>query len=334
MGTLRELQAHDKSVHLLVTNSNLVEIYVYDALKEVCGANRESIYEINTRADFKEMLEMMSMQPYLAEKWLFILDYSKLKGITKQYKGIFESETSCFLVKVKNYADFKEFKGMCPKVNDLYLSLIRSNDVMFLFSKYSIAPKLVDFIAKSYARDPEKVFLLAKELDNGIEIENQKDIVRICGASSGTVIRFVMLLLASPPKTEKGEARVYKKRIQMAEELIELYNLSSFKNFLTATVKDMLDIKTLYMQGIIYNKIAGLPEIYSKDSEGNQVLVYDEKRLSKYNMYFRSITEDISYSSLMYLYTKLKESGVWRTKANMLQFIYDYYGGLKDAVTC
>lgn len=309
-------------------------MYVYDQLKDICKATRESIYEINTRADFKEMLEMISMQPYLADKWLFVLDYSKLKSISKQYKGIFESETSKFLVKVKNYADFKEFKVLYPKANDLYLSLIRNNDVTFLLSKYEIAPKLIDFVAKSYSRDPEKIFLLIQELDKGFEVKDQKDIVKICGSGSGTIIKFVMLLLAKPPQTERGETRVFKKRIQMADELLDLYNVGSFRNFLVATVKDMLDIKTLYMQGVIYNRISGLPELYTKDSKGNQVLVYDEKRLSKYNMYFRTITEEIPYEKLMYLYIKLRESGYWRNKSDMLNFIYDYYGGLKDAVTC
>ena len=35
MGALKDLQDPSKSVHLLLTSSNLIEIYVYDTLKFV-----------------------------------------------------------------------------------------------------------------------------------------------------------------------------------------------------------------------------------------------------------------------------------------------------------
>lgn len=320
MGTLRDLKSNEKNVHLLVTNSNLVELYVYDSLKEYCKATLESVYEINKRSEFQEMLEFINMQPYMADKWLFVVDYSKLKAIIKQYVRIFDIDTSCFLVKCKNYAEFKEFKELYPKVNDLYLSIIRSPEVTYLLQDFKLSQKLVEFITKSYSREPEKIFTLLKELKNGVEIKDSKDIVKICGVSSSSVVSFAMLLLADPPKSDTGEKRVLKKRIQIANDLISAYGLSSFRNFLVSSVKDMIDIKTLYLKGVIYKSIRYIPECY------------DEKKLSRYNVYLRRITEEISMDRLVRLYICLKKSGKWYNKSMMLQFIYDYYGGYCDEV--
>lgn len=318
MGTLRELSS-DKNVHLLITNSNLVEIYVYDTLKKNCKATLESVYEVGNRSEFMGILELVGMQPYLAEKWLFIIDYSKLKALVKQYKDILHVNTSCFLFTAKNYSDFKEFKELYPAVNDLYLSIIRQSDVVFLLRPYKLSSNMVEFIAKSYGRDPEKIFILLKELEEGLEVETQRDIVKVCGIGSGSVASFVLSLLNDSPTSNRGLNRVLKNRIQKANELIGAYGVSSFRNFLVSTVKDILDIKILYMEGIIYKSIRGIPECY------------DEKKLSRYNMYLKKITEEIPYDRIIRLYLCLKGSGKWKDKSSMVQFIYDYYGGYCDA---
>ena len=318
MGSLVDLTSEERNVHLLSTNSSMAEMYVYDALKRTCNATLESVYEINKKADFQEMLELINMQPYMADKWLFILEYDKVKSLIKQYIKVFDIETSCFLIKCKKYSDFKEFKEMYSKANDMYLSVMRSNDVQYLLKGYELSPNMVDFIGKSYYRDPEKIFMLIKELDNGLELKSTKDVVRVCGVSSGSVVSFTFLMLADMPKSSKGLSMVLKKRIQIANDLIAAYGVSSFRNFFLASVRDILDIKTLYMEGVIYRSIREIPDCY------------DEKKLSRYNIYLRKIVEDIPYDRILRLYFALKKSGKWYNKISMVQFIYDYYGGCCD----
>lgn len=318
MGSLAELISEDRNVHLITTNSSMAEMYVYDVLKKSCNATLESVYEINKRSEFQAMIEIINMQPYMADKWLFILEYDKVKALIKQYIHIFDIDSACFLVKCKKYADFKEFKDMYKKVNDLYLSVIRSGDVQFLLKDFQLSPNMVDFIGKSYYRDPEKIFILIKELKNGLELKSSKDVVKVCGASSSSVVSFTFLMLNKPPETKKGLSKVLKKRIQVANDLIAAYGISSFKNFLTASVKDILDIKTLYMEGIIYKTIRDLPDCY------------DEKKLSRYNIYLNKILFEIPYDMVLNLYFALKKSGKWYNKLSMIEFIYDYYGGCCD----
>ena len=312
MGTLRELEG-SKNVHMLITSSTAVEMYVYDKLKEQCHASLESVLTVNSKSSFSEMLELVGMQSYLSDKWLFVIEYSKVKASIKANVGIFESEEAEFLIKVNTYRDFKEFKELLPSVNDLYLSFIRRNEVMYLLSNYNLSQKDIDFVAKSYSREPEKVFLFKKELDNGLVVNSQRDIVKLLGESTGSITSYALALLRDFPTTEKGFKTVCRNRIKTGKDLCEAYGVSSFKNFLTATIKDFIYIKELYMQGTIYNSIRDLPE------------VFDEKKLSKYNVYLRTLVNDISYSRLISLYSKLRESGRWVRNSDLLMFIYDYY---------
>lgn len=329
MGTLRELTSGKKNVHMLITTSNLIELYVYDELKRVCQANSESIVEAKTAKEFDNILDLVNLYPLQAEKWLFIIHYSKLAKQVEKYKGILESDTAVFLIKVNKYPEYKAFKELYPKVNDLYLSLIRQNEVSYLLYSYNLSQKLIDFITKSYSRDPEKVFLLKKELENGLTVKTQKDIVKVCGTSTSNISYFAILLLADPPTTEKGFNMVYRRRVSLAQELIDVYGITKFKSFLGATVSDILQLKTLYMVGEIYNSVKDLPD--AVDENGNPI--YDERRLSRYNMYLRRITTEIPYSRILRLNLMLKQSGKWYSSVDVLGFIYNYYGGLKDGAT-
>ncbi|MGV3076435.1 hypothetical protein ACEE21_15255 [Clostridium baratii] len=312
MGSIKNLRGGDVNVHLLLTGSNLSELYVYDILKEKCNATRDSIYDITNKSSANEMLELVNTQPFMANKWLFVIEYGKVKSVLREKKGVFETDTSEFLIKVKNYKEYKEAKGLLSRVNDIYLSYIRYYDVEFLLQGYGLSPKLIDFVAKSYSSDPEQVFVLMNELKNGKVFEKRKDIVDICGISAGSLNSFALSLLKEPPKTVKGKKTTYRNRIGVALELSETYGFSKMRNFLMSCVKDILDIKQLYMVGTIYDRISDLPECY------------DEKKLSRYNMYLRTII-DIPYSRIMRLYLSLKKCGRWFNGMDMVNFIYQYY---------
>lgn len=324
MGSIRKLRNEDINTHLLLTSSSLSEMYIYDILKGKCEATRDSIYDVDTKTGFKNMLELVDIQSSLSEKWLFVITYSKVKSLIKDHKGIFSSDTSEFLIKVKNYKEYKEVKELLDNVNDIYLSYIKSYDVEFLLQKHELPSSLIDFISKSYYSDPEQVFVLLKELDGGRVVDSRKKIVEICGVSSGSVNTFALSLLKEPPKTEKGRKKVCNNRINVALELADTYGFSKMRNFLMASIKDILDIKTLYISGVIYDKIRDIPEVEVMDSKGEKSVAYDSKRLAKYNHYLHTIIE-IPYTRILRLYLQLKEQGRWYKDVDMIVFIYQYY---------
>lgn len=312
MGKLSDLTDDNKITHLVLTDSSKMEMYVYDVLKGVCGATLESVYTINSQKSFSEMLDLVMMQPFLANKWLFVIEYGRVKSQIKKYPSLFEQGSSKFLVKVANYKEFKEFKELVANCNDLYLSFIHYHDVMFLLKGYELSQKLKDFVAKSYARTPEKIFDLTEALSNGIEITDRKSIVSVCGMSSGSINSFALSLLKEMPKTEKGVQMVQKNRVKSAIELIEAYGSSTFRNFLFSAIKDIVAIKQMYMQGDIYNNIRDIPECF------------DEKKLSRYNYCLNTII-DIPLGRVMRLYKMLKDEGSWHKSIDAVSFLYKYY---------
>lgn len=315
MGTLRDLENSNKNVHMYLSKSSSIDLYIYDTLKAMCKASLDDIVEVKSNNNFNHMLEILNMDPFMADKWLITITYSSVKALLKKRVGILESKNACFLVKVKNYGEFKEFKDLYPNVNDLYLSVIRHNDVMFLLKPYNISESLIDFVAKSYSREPEKVFNLYRELVSGGEFNSRKSIVDVLGASTGSVNYFALQLLRDPPTTERGLKTTYRNRIKTAHDLASAYGLQTFKNFLTASVKDIIAVKDMYIAGDIYDKIKDVPDCY------------DAPRLSRYNPFLDTINQ-IPYARVMKLYITLKQGGIWRSHTDLLQFLYEYYGGV------
>lgn len=322
MGSIRKLEG-DIHVHLLLTGSSLSEMYVYDILKKKCGANTESIYRVETKGDFNNMLDLLGVQPFLADRWLFVVNYSRVKALLKGKAGIFREETAEFLIKVKNYKEYKEAKKLLGMVNDIYLTSIRPYDVEYLLSGYNLPKKLLDFISKSYYSDPEQVFILKKELDGGTVIAERRQIVDICGVSTGSLNSYAMSLLKEVA-TEKGRKTVCKNRIKTGLELADVYGFNKMRNFLLACVKDILDIKQLYLAGVIYDSVRDLPEIEVEMKDGSKAPVFDEKRLSRYGFYYKSIIET-PYARILRLYLLLKKQGKWYKDIDMMNFIYQYY---------
>lgn len=312
MGSIRNLVREDLNTHILYTSSGMADMYIYDTLKSKCDATVESVFEVTNKKSFDEMSELVNFEPFLSSKWLFVIDYSKIKKYLAQKKGIFESETSEFLIRVSKYSDFKEVKGLVGLCNDIYLSYMKFDDMSYLLGDYKIPSKLFSFVYKSYSSDPEQIFVLLRELKAGFKIDTRKQITELCGVSTGSINSFAISLLGEPPKKGRGEKMVIRNRVNSANELIEVYGYSTFKNFLTSSVKDILDIKTLYLTGAIYDRIIDLPK------------GYDEKRLSRFRNYLDTIVS-IPYQRILRLYLMLKNYGRWSKNIDMVNFVYQYY---------
>ena len=313
MGNLRQLDCREHTVHLLYTNSGLAEIYVYDRIKEAAKADLNSIFTIDSRSSFNQMLELVNVEPNLSEKWMFVIEYRKVKSQLRRYIGVFESTSSLFLVKVNSYKEFQEFKELRKVCNDLYLTLIRGHDIMVLLAEFRLNQNLMDYITKSYSRDVEKVFVLRQALLNGQEVETPKDVIRICGESASTTIRFVFLLLNELPKSKSGLKRVYKKRLTMLYDMVDSLGSLKTYNYIQSTVRDILYIKMLYLSGQIYDQVRDIPD------------AFDEKKLSRYGIYIHRIATEIPYERILRLYTSLRDYGGWYTQQDSVLFLYNYY---------
>lgn len=303
--------AEGSRVILMYSPSNITELYVRDTVRDIAGANNSSMFDVKTRASFMEALDRCEVAPMIAENWVFALYYDKVKRYLDANMGILDSYHSYFIVIVKNYREFLEVKRSVRKsVLELYLSYIGYYDVEYLFKDSKLPSKLIEFIARSYRDSPESIFKILEEINSGANLTSRSDIVGIVGKSTGTIMNFTFLLLVDGAKGEVG-SKLFKNRVGTILELSEIYSSGTLRNFLMSTVKDILDIKVLYMMGVIYDRITDLPE------------AYDSKKLSRYNRFLEEI-RTYRYEKILYLYELLCKS-YWRNNRDVLEFMYTYY---------
>lgn len=315
---LKDLVDKTLNYHTVMCDSGKLDLLVYNLLKQACNGNKDTIFYVNKKSDVEEMLDLSLIMPYSADQWLFIVNYNKVKRQRRKLIEFIKAKTvsSKVLVSFDKYADFKKFNDdLGALVNSMYLKTLRKDDMAFLFRGTKLGKDLKEFIFYSYRSEVEKVMSVLEYIKDGHSVKTRKDITELAGVSTGSIQHFIFQLLGKPPKTEKSRERIIKNRSYILSELAKVYGVRGIKTILTNSVKDILDIKTLYLSGVVYKSLTNIPE------------GYDSKRLLRYRVFFGKII-DIEYSRILELYLLLYNEGVWSNELDLYKFLYIYYRNL------
>ena len=312
---LKDLVDKTLNYHTIMCDSGKLDLLVYNLLKKACNGNKDTIFYVNKKSDVEEMLDLSLIMPYSADQWLFIVNYNKVKRHRRKIIEFIKAKTvsSKVLISFERYGDFKKFNDdLGSIVNSMYLKTLRKDDMAFLFRDTKLGKDLKEFIFYSYRSEVEKVMSILEYIKNGQSVKSRKDITELVGVSTGSVQHFIFQLLGKLPKTEKSRERVIKNRSYILSELAKVYGVRGIKTILTNSVKDILDIKTLYLTGVVYKSLTNIPE------------GYDSKRLLRYRVFFGKII-DIEYSRILELYLLLYNEGAWSSELDLYKFLYIYY---------
>ena len=315
---LKDLVDKTLNYHTVMCDSGKLDLLVYNLLKQACNGNKDTIYYVNKKSDVEEMLDLSLIMPYSADQWLFIVNYNKVKRHRRKLIEFIKAKTvsSKVLVSFDKYADFKKFNDdLGALVNSMYLKTLRKDDMAFLFRDTKLGKDLKEFIFYSYRSEVEKVMSVLEYIKDGHSVKTRKDITELVGVSTGSIQHFIFQLLGKPPKTEKSRERIIKNRSYILSELAKVYGVRGIKTILTNSIKDLLDIKTLYLSGVVYKSLTNIPE------------GYDSKRLLRYRVFFGKII-DIEYSRILELYLLLYNEGAWSNELDLYKFLYIYYRNL------
>ena len=307
---LKDLVDKTLNYHTVMCDSGKLDLLVYNLLKQACNGNKDTIFYVNKKSDVEEMLDLSLIMPYSADQWLFIVNYNKVKRHRRKLIEFIKAKTvsSKVLVSFDKYADFKKFNDdLGALVNSMYLKTLRKDDMAFLFRDTKLGKDLKDFIFYSYRSEVEKVMSVLEYIKNGHSVKTRKDITELVGVSTGSIQHFIFQLLGKPPKTEKSRERIIKNRSYILSELAKVYGVRG--------IKTILDIKTLYLSGVVYKSLTNIPE------------GYDSKRLLRYRVFFGKII-DIEYSRILELYLLLYNEGAWSNELDLYKFLYIYYRNL------
>lgn len=315
---LEALTDKEINVHTVMLDSGKLDMFIYNTLKKSTGGNKDTIIYVNKKSDIEEMSDLALVMPMQADQWLFIINYDKVKRHRRKIIELIKKKniSSKYLVSFSKYVDFKKFNEDLGSIaNPMYLKNLNLTDVRFLFRKYRFDKDLFQFIFYSYRSEVEKMMSLLSFLETGHLIKSRKDVTDLVGVSTGSVQHFIFQLLGKKPLSEKSQKTVLKNRVNTLTELSKVYGVRSLKGILTNSVKDILDIKSLYLNGVIYKTIDNIPEGYVAT------------RLLKYKPFYAKIL-DISYMRILDLYLLLYNERSWNSEVEMYQFIYTYYRNL------
>jgi hypothetical protein len=302
------------NVNAYFTESSKVDMFIYDKLKKIGGNSLSTIITVNTAKDFNEVISLANVLPHEADKWLFVLNYSKVSGLLKKHKGVLKSDTSSFIVKLANYKEFLNFnkEHSDGNINSMYLSRFSKDDFYHVLSGKGLSDDTLSFIWTSYYNDIDKFFDIAEHIDSGGTLKTRKDVSDLCGVSATSLQGLSFMLLRDLPKTAKGRKTSLKKVLNLSLLTAEGFGFTKAYYYLLGCLKDFLDIKMLVMQGVVYDRIFEVPQ------------GFDENRLKKNNRYLKSIGR-IPYNKLAGVYLLLNSVGVWRNEKDVTSFIYKLY---------
>lgn len=315
---LEALTDRDINVHTMMQDSGKLDLFVYNMLKKATNGNKDTVIYVNKKSDVEEMSDLSLVMPMNAEQWLFIISYDKVKRHRRKIIELIKQKnpSSKYLISFEKYIDFKRFNDdLGSMVNSMYLKNLNQKDARFLFRKYKFDKDLFQFIFYSYRSEVEKMMTLLSFLDMGQTVRSRKDVTDLVGVSTGSIQHFIFQLLGKKPLSLKSQGIIVKNRTVTISELAKVYGVRQLKGIITNSVKDILDIKSLNLTGVLYKSIDKIPE------------GYDSTRLLKYKPFYAKIL-DVPYIRILDLYLLLYNEQSWSSELDMYRFIYTYYRNL------
>ena len=315
---LEALTDREVNVHTMMQDSGKLDLFVYNMLKKATNGNKDTVIYVNKKSDVEEMSDLSLVMPMNAEQWLFIISYDKVKRHRRKIIELIKQKnpSSKYLISFEKYVDFRRFNDdLGSMVNSMYLKNLNQKDVRFLFRKYKFDKDLFQFIFYSYRSEVEKMMTLLSFLDMGQTVKSRKDVTDIVGVSTGSIQHFIFQLLGKKPLSLKSQGIIVKNRTVTISELAKVYGVRQLKGIITNSVKDILDIKSLNLTGVLYKSIDRIPK------------GYDSTRLLKYKPFYAKIL-DVPYIRILDLYLLLYNERSWNSELDMYRFIYTYYRNL------
>jgi hypothetical protein len=324
-----EIKALTHRVVILQTHE-LIQLFITDTVRKVLGASQEQYFDVSSKNELKNIYSLGSVQPFGASKWFIVVDLDKIP-ISDLVQTFDHGESCFFLCVTSKYFNFKKLKEALNKHNDiqkkkkltqipyeeLYLTYLRKADFYYLYSNYlgdipnKLTENLVNYVYKNYAGDLDALFLLLDALREGEEFQKEKDIIAICGLGRNTTQNFIIKIMTSTPKTEKGLKSVIRKNLQRGFDLSSDLEWGMIWTFTRAFVRSSIEIKSLCISGVVYEDLHALPD------------GYDQQKLIKYNRYMWFIRSQ-PLSKLLAVY-KLLDDFKWTSELEFYKFLCEYY---------
>lgn len=263
-------------------------------------------------------------------RWLYIVNSDTHLAISRDvFDKIIRTETATFVIFVNNFKSFNYLMRLVDKSADadkLTLTYLNFHTVHLLIENHYRNLATTDIakcnlntiglkVAKGYGSKPNICLdILDYIIANQTEELTSGKVTKMFGPPDNTIDRYVLKLLTSIPKdTGRSLKSLMNKRSKEAVALMNEYNPEYLRKGMINTVRDILKIKSYYIEGRLYKKISQI-----KDAEDSDI-----NHLKKYNRELDTI-KSIQLSRIITLFYELTSTPRWNNEVDFFDFLYRY----------
>lgn len=287
--------SRDTAALIIYTNSAVLQTLLKKRIKERFEIAKNLTKYANTGATLKEARNETFTPPFGGGTWLVDIQADKINigDIAKYLNNITNASVS--IIWYNNYAQFKKVieldavKKLGIYCFTMYTGKLYPEDIsyiqnMMLPEEKRLPKKLVDYLKKNYTFDVDSVCKIFQAVSQGEEISSTKDIINKVGIGGNTIDSFVIKLLTTNPKTEKGLKSAIEKSVVLLNDLSYSYDYRSIKNFMKNCLNTIIEIKQLQMMGLYSEAIKDIPETSFHSDKIQRMKRYDGVILNDLNM--------------------------------------------------
>lgn len=309
--------------------SALLEYYIRQEVKKNLRVHPNYIVDVTTKKELVEAKLDGVVQPLMCDKWLVHIDCEKMKleDITTTINEPLGTMLMCYWV--KDYKMFMKLQSLevIKKHTSYYpvhsFSRMESHDLFYYHDKVvkeenQLDRALLRKVSKTYKYDVPAICLLMQYLNDGKEVTNERDIVKLVGLGGINVSGFTFDILKADVKTER---KVNNRKEQIMAQLYDLsseYEFSTMYNFMTDTIDGFIEIKQMEILGLW-----GKPNMVIPNG-------FNEKRIKRLKRYGDRVVGEITLPRLLTFKQILASKRGFDVELNLIESLNQYLEYLEE----
>lgn len=293
---------------------------VTNLAKKKFQVDSDSVVRLNDINEITKLGEEVYMRPFRSFFRLIIVDNQTTEVSEKVVNILNQVQNHTRLVLgFQNYRVFQSFR---------YKAWLTAYQPEFMFSTYltgeefdylyratlkaqgsvALSDSILKIVNKRYLRDPEAIFTILSNVKDGIEITDNMTLVKLVGVGSLQIEKIALGLVSSTTKTGSGLKQYQKKYAQQLVELGTHRSLEGVRKSLLDSLKAILILKELLVEGKIYPEVGVIPDLSAYNNFHINKYVRSLERID-----LLSMVEIVNFMSLV-------ESSRWSSDLDVLSF--------------
>ena len=313
---------------IIYTNSAILQNVLKKKIKEKFQIERNLTKYADTSATLKAVKNETFTPPFGGGTWLVDVQADKISvsDLAKQLNQVSIAAKNVYWV--TNYSQYKKLcelevvKRQGVYCFQMYTGKLYPEDITYLHNlmlkpEQRLSKQVLDYLKKNYTYDVDSVCKVFHARSQGEEFQTTKDIINKVGMGGNTIDSFVMKLLTTNPKTEKGVKKSFENMVVLLNDLSYSYDYRSIRNFIKNSINTIIEIKQLQIMGKYTVSVKNIPEEQ-----------FHADKIQRMRRFERVILEDINLARILNLKLCIDKYNTFNAELGLLEAISEYLGVL------